>query len=89
MNTARVKMYTKAGCPACVRAKELLNNRGINNIEEIRIDVDQHEGQNMVQITGRRTVPQIFIGNDHIGGCDDLMELDDRGSLDRRLRGRR
>ena len=81
-------MYTKAGCPACVTAKELLTDRGIN-IEEIRVDMNPDEGQKMRQITGRNTVPQIFIGDKHIGGCDDLMSLDRRSSLTQLLRPKR
>lgn len=83
-NTAPVKMYTKAGCQACVNAKNLLTARGIN-IEEVRIDLHPSEGQKMMQITGRNTVPQIFIGNKHVGGCSDLMSLDGRGGLTRLL----
>ncbi|HET9643205.1 MAG TPA: glutaredoxin 3 [Burkholderiaceae bacterium] len=82
-----VKMYTKAGCPACVRAKKLLQDRGVYNIEEVRIDMNRQEAENMIRITGRRTVPQIFIDGEHIGGCDDLMMLDQRGGLVRQLRG--
>jgi len=78
---AHVKMYTTEWCPYCVRAKSLLKQRGVDNIEEIRVDVHPDERQTMVQITGRRTVPQIFIGETHVGGCDDLIALDQRGAL--------
>lgn len=76
-----VKMYTTAVCPYCVRAKQLLKSRGVEHIEEIRVDLDPTERERMMSITGRRTVPQIFIGETHVGGCDDLMALDGRGGL--------
>ena len=76
-----VKMYTTEVCPFCVRAKALLKQRGVTQIEEIRIDLDPVQRQHMMQTTGRRTVPQIFIGSTHVGGCDDLMALDQRGEL--------
>jgi glutaredoxin 3 len=76
-----VKMYTTAVCPYCVRAKQLLKSRGVEQIEEIRIDTDPKVREHMMEITGRRTVPQIFIGNTHVGGCDDLIALDARGGL--------
>ena len=76
-----VKMYTTAVCPYCIRAKQILKNKGVEQIEEIRIDMDPGARQHMMQITGRRTVPQIFIGDTHVGGCDDLMALDGRGGL--------
>jgi glutaredoxin 3 len=76
-----VKMYTTAVCPYCVRAKQLLKSRGVEQIEEIRIDLDPSERERMMSVTGRRTVPQIFIGDTHVGGCDDLMALDGRGGL--------
>jgi len=78
---AHVKMYTTEWCPYCVRAKSLLKQRGVETIEEIRVDTHHAERQTMVQITGRRTVPQIFIGETHVGGCDDLIALDQRGAL--------
>jgi glutaredoxin 3 len=78
---ARVKMYTTQVCPYCIRAKMLLKQRGVDDIEEIRVDLDPVGRQAMMQITGRRTVPQIFIGDTHVGGCDDLFELDQRGGL--------
>ncbi len=76
-----VKMYTTQVCPYCIRAKALLKQRGVAEIEEIRIDLDPAARQHMVEATGRRTVPQIFIGDTHVGGCDDLIALDQRGAL--------
>ena len=76
-----VKMYTTAVCPYCVRAKQLLQQRGVQAIDEIRVDADPQARQQMMEITGRRTVPQIFIGSHHVGGCDDLMALDAEGGL--------
>jgi glutaredoxin 3 len=76
-----VKMYTTAVCPYCIRAKQILKAKGVAEIEEIRIDMDPTQRQYMMQVTGRRTVPQIFIGETHVGGCDDLMALDGRGGL--------
>ena len=76
-----VKMYTTQVCPFCVRAKSLLQQRGVQQIEEIRVDLDPAQRQHMMAITGRRTVPQIFIGSTHVGGCDDLMALDQQGQL--------
>lgn len=77
-----VKMFTTAVCPYCIRAKQLLKARGVEQIEEIRIDTSPQQREHMMQITGRRTVPQIFIGDRHIGGCDDLHALDAAGGLD-------
>lgn len=76
-----VKMYTTATCPYCIRAKALLAQRGVTGIDEIRVDLDPSQRDLMAQATGRRTVPQIFIGNTHVGGCDDLVALDQRGAL--------
>jgi glutaredoxin 3 len=76
-----VKMYTTEVCPFCVRAKALLAERGVTAIDEIRVDLDPGERDRMVELTGRRTVPQIFIGDVHVGGCDDLHALDRRGEL--------
>ncbi len=76
-----VKMYTTAVCPYCQRAKQLLKARGVEQIEEIRIDTDPQARAHMMEVTGRRTVPQIFIGETHVGGCDDLIALDGRGGL--------
>ena len=76
-----VTMYTTAVCPYCIRAKQLLNAEGVAQIEEIRIDTDPEARAHMMEITGRRTVPQIFIGDTHVGGCDDLVALDAKGGL--------
>ena len=82
-----VKMFTTAVCPYCVRAKQLLKARGVEQIEEIRIDLDPAQRDHMMQITGRRTVPQIYVGETHVGGCDDLIALDGRGGLVPLLQG--
>lgn len=76
-----VTMYTTEVCPYCVRAKALLRQRGVQQIDEIRIDLDPVRREQMMARTGRRTVPQIFIGETHVGGCDDLIALDQRGGL--------
>ena len=76
-----VRMYTTQTCPYCIRAKALLKQRGVEQIEEIRVDFEPDLRQQMVALTGRRTVPQIFIGSTHVGGCDELMALDQRGAL--------
>ena len=76
-----IKMYTTAVCPYCVRAKSILKSKGVEHIEEVRIDTDPSQLAHMMSITGRRTVPQIFIGDVHVGGCDDLIALDGRGGL--------
>ena len=76
-----VKMYTTAVCPYCIQAKRLLQSRGVTAIEEVRVDANPQERLRMMEITGRRTVPQIFIGDTHVGGCDDLMALDGKGGL--------
>ena len=74
-------MYTTQVCPFCVRAKALLRQRGVEHIDEIRVDLHPGERLRMVERTGRRTVPQIFIGQIHVGGCDELVALDRRGGL--------
>ncbi len=76
-----VRMYTTQVCPYCVRAKALLKQRGVDQIDEVRIDLDPGQRDQMIALTGRRTVPQIFIGDTHVGGCDDLMALDRSGAL--------
>jgi glutaredoxin 3 len=76
-----VKMYTTAVCPYCIQAKRILKSKGVETIEEIRVDAHPEERMKMMEVTGRRTVPQIFIGQTHVGGCDDLMALDGRGEL--------
>lgn len=82
-----VKMFTTGVCPYCTRAKQLLKSKGVEHIEEIRIDTDPAQRTHMMQITGRRTVPQIFIGATHVGGCDDLIALDTQGGLQPLLQG--
>lgn len=76
-----VRMYTTAYCPYCQRAKMLLTQRGVHDIEELRIDTDPQLREHMMAVTRRRTVPQIFIGDTHVGGCDDLIALDRAGKL--------
>ena len=76
-----MKIYTTAVCPYCVQAKRILLSKGVESIDEIRVDNLPQERVKMMEITGRRTVPQIFIGSTHVGGCDDLMALDARGGL--------
>ncbi|KMN83456.1 glutaredoxin 3 [Chromobacterium alkanivorans] len=77
-----VTMYTTAVCPYCIRAKQILSAKGVAEIKEIRIDLDPVERDKMMDLTGRRTVPQIFIGDTHVGGCDDLVALNQAGKLD-------
>ena len=76
-----VRMYTSQVCPYCHRAKALLLQRGVTAIEEVRVDLEPAQRAKMLALTGRRTVPQIFIGEVHVGGCDELMALDRRGGL--------
>lgn len=76
-----VKIYTTGSCPYCIHAKQLLKQRGVTQLEEVRVDMAPAERQTMMEITGRRTVPQIFIGDTHVGGCDDLVALDHQGGL--------
>ena len=76
-----VKIFTTQYCPFCVRAKALLKERGVVDFEEIKVDEQPAERATMIQLSGRRTVPQIFIGERHIGGCDDLQALDRKGEL--------
>jgi glutaredoxin 3 len=83
-----VRMYATGVCPYCVRAEALLKRKGIEQIEKIRIDLDPQRRDEMMQLTGRRTVPQIFIGDYHVGGCDDLYALDHDGKLDPLLKGK-
>lgn len=78
---ATVTMYTTAVCPYCVRAEMLLKQRGVAEIEKIRIDLDPEQREQMMERTGRRTVPQIYIGETHVGGYDDLAALDRSGEL--------
>ena len=76
-----VKIYTTGTCPYCIQAKQLLKARGVTEVDEIRVDMVPAERQVMMSLTGRRTVPQIFIGETHVGGCDDLVALDAKGGL--------
>lgn len=76
-----VKIYSTATCPYCIRAKQLLASRGVTQLEDIRVDLQPALRAEMQERSGRRTVPQIFIGGQHIGGCDDLVALDQRGGL--------
>lgn len=85
--TPKIRMYTTAVCPYCVRAEQLLRRKGVQEIEKIRVDLDPAQREEMMQITGRRTVPQIFIGSHHVGGCDDLYELEHQGRLEPLLQG--
>jgi glutaredoxin 3 len=78
---AKVVMYSTAVCPYCQRAEMLLKQRGVSEIEKIRIDLDSTQRDQMIARTGRRTVPQIFIGDRHVGGFDDLAALDREGGL--------
>ncbi len=80
-------MYSTAVCPFCVRAEALLKARGVTEIEQLRIDLDPQLRDEMMEKTGRRTVPQIYIGETHVGGCDDLMALDRAGGLQPLLAG--
>ncbi|AMP07338.1 glutaredoxin 3 [Collimonas pratensis] len=80
--TAHVVMYSTAVCPYCIRAEQLLKAKGVENIEKIRIDLDPSQRATMMEKTGRRTVPQIYIGETHVGGFDDLHALDRDGKLE-------
>jgi len=77
----KVTMYCTEVCPYCVRAEQLLKRRGVTEIEKIRIDLLPEQRDIMVAKTGRRTVPQIYIGEHHVGGFDDMAELDSQGGL--------
>ena len=81
----KVVVYSKETCPYCVMAKNLLEQKGVTKIEEIRIDLDPVIRDKMIEITGRMTVPQIFIGETHVGGFDDLAKLNRSGELDKLL----
>ncbi len=85
--SAKVTMYSTAVCPYCVRAEALLKQRGVTAIDKIRIDEDAAERDRMIERTGRRTVPQIYIGERHVGGFDDLAALDRAGELVPLLQG--
>lgn len=79
---AKVLMYTSAVCPYCINAERLLRNKGVTDIEKIRVDLQPERRAEMMEKTGRRTVPQIYIGDQHVGGFDDLHALDVAGGLD-------
>lgn len=79
---AHVLMYSTAVCPYCVRAEQLLKRKGVTEIEKVRVDLDPARRDEMMARTGRRTVPQIYIGQTHVGGCDELYALDHAGGLD-------
>lgn len=83
---AKITMYSTAVCPFCVRAERLLNSKGITEIEKIRVDLDPGQRQEMMAKTGRRTVPQIYIDDRHVGGFEDLAALEHAGGLDPLLR---
>lgn len=85
--TAVVTMYSTGVCPYCVMAERLLKAKGIDTIEKIRIDLEPQQRLDMMEKTGRRTVPQIYIGETHVGGFDDLTALDRSGKLDALLQG--
>jgi glutaredoxin 3 len=78
----KISMYCTAICPYCVRAEQLLRKKGVAEIEKIRVDLEPERRMEMMHRTGRRTVPQIYIGDHHVGGFDDLAALDREGSLD-------
>ncbi len=78
---SRVLMYSTAVCPFCVRAEQLLRARGVVDIEKVRVDLDPARRAEMLERTARRTVPQIYIGETHVGGCDELIALDRAGKL--------
>ena len=85
--TAPVKMYTTAMCPYCVQAERLLQAKGVAQIARIRVDLDPVQRVAMMEKTGRRTVPQIYVGDVHVGGFEDLVALDRAGGLDPLLAG--
>ena len=85
--TAHVLMYSTGVCPYCVMAERLLKAKGVDEIEKVRIDLDPVQRAQMMEKTGRRTVPQIYIGDTHVGGFDDLSALDRAGKLEPLLRG--
>ena len=79
---AKILMYATGVCPYCVMAEKLLKNKGVTEIEKVRVDLDPARREEMMTRTGRRTVPQIYIGDRHVGGFDDLAALDHAGGLD-------
>ena len=87
MTVARVPMYTTGVCPYCTQAERLLVSRGVAAIDKVRVDLEPARRQEMMERTGRRTVPQIYVGEVHVGGYDDLVALDRAGGLDALLAG--
>lgn len=83
---AAVRMYSTGVCPYCVMAERLLVSKGVGAIDKVRVDLDPAKRAEMMERTGRRTVPQIYIGDTHVGGYDDLAALDQAGKLDELLR---
>lgn len=83
---AKVSMYSTGVCPYCLRAERLLHAKGVADITKIRVDLEPEKRAEMMERTGRRTVPQIYIGATHVGGYDDLAALDHAGKLDELLR---
>jgi glutaredoxin 3 len=79
---AKILMYSTGVCPYCIRAEQLLRRKGVAEIDKVRIDLDPARRDEMITLTGLRTVPQIFINDRHIGGCDELYALDRAGQLD-------
>jgi len=79
---AKIRMYATAVCPFCLRAEMLLKSKGVTEIEKIRVDLDPRQREEMMDKTGRRSVPQIYIGERHVGGFDELAALDHAGKLD-------
>jgi glutaredoxin 3 len=86
MSPPEVVVYLAGWCPYCQRARGLLSKKGVQ-VREIDVDDDPRLREEMIARSGRRTVPQIFIGEKHVGGCDDLLALDERGELDRLIQG--
>lgn len=82
---AKVSMYSTGVCPYCQMAERLLRSKGVTEIEKVRVDLDPARRQEMMEKTGRRTVPQIYIGTTHVGGYDDLAALDQAGGLEKLL----
>ena len=82
-----IRMYATATFPYCIRAEQLLLDKGVTGLDKIRVDLDPARREEMMKLSGRRTVPQIFIGDYHVGGCDDLFALERAGKLDPLLRG--
>jgi len=78
----KIRMYSTAVCPFCLRAERLLNSKGVTDIEKIRVDLDPRQREEMINKTGRRTVPQIYIGEMHVGGFEELAALEHAGKLD-------